>query len=48
MKTTREVWRKLKDLDFLLIYHEKLFIFRKPAENEDLAKIKYSMKIKTR
>jgi len=45
MKTTREVWRRLRDQDFLLIYHEKLFIFRKPGENEDRERIKYSMKI---
>ena len=30
MKTTREVWRKLRERDFLLIYHEKLFILEKP------------------
>jgi len=46
MKTTREVWKKIKDRDFLLIYHEKLLIFRKPEKNEDLDKIKYSLKIK--
>jgi len=31
MKTTREVWNKLRDRDFLLIYHEKLYIFRKTS-----------------
>lgn len=41
MKTTREVWGKLRERDFLLIYHEKLFIFRKPKENEK-TKYKYS------
>jgi len=46
MKTTREVWRKLKDRDFLLIYHEKLFIFRKPERGEELGKIRYSLKHK--
>lgn len=30
MKTTREKWSKLKERDFLLIYHEKLFVLRKP------------------
>jgi len=45
MKTTREVWRKLRDRDFLLIYHEKLLIFRKPERNEDREKIRYSLKI---
>jgi len=24
MKTTREIWKKLRNRDFLLIYHEKL------------------------
>jgi len=42
MKTTREVWNKLKNKDFLLIYHEKLFIFRKPSREEDPSKIKHS------
>jgi len=30
MKTTREIWRKIKERDFLLIYHEKLYILEKP------------------
>ena len=34
MKTTREVWRKARR-DFLLIYHEKLYILRKPTGEED-------------
>jgi len=38
MKTTRELWKKLKELDFLLIYHEKLLIFRKPEKNENREK----------
>lgn len=42
MKTTREIWSKLKDKDFLLIYHEKLFIFRKPVVSDELSKYKYS------
>lgn len=42
MKTTREVWRRLRERDFLLIHHEKLFIFRKPGREEDLDDIKYS------
>jgi len=29
--------------DFLLIMHEHLFIFRKPGQNEDLSRIRYSM-----
>jgi DNA modification methylase len=44
MKTTREVWQKLKNRDFLLIYHEKLFIFRKPEIGEKLNNVKYSTK----
>lgn len=35
MKTTREVWRKARR-DFLLIYHEKLYILRKPLGDRDL------------
>jgi len=42
MKTTREVWRKLKERDFLLIYHEKLFILEKPRGIEK--ELKYSSK----
>jgi len=42
MKTTREVWSKLKSRDFLLIYHEKLFIFRKPEIGEKTSRVKYS------
>lgn len=42
MKTTRELWSRLKDRDFLLIYHEKLFIFRKPVDSDELVKYKYS------
>jgi hypothetical protein len=42
MKTTREVWRKLKERDFLLIYHEKLFILEKPKQAE--IKLRYSAK----
>ena len=29
MKTTREVWSGRRERDFLLIYHEKLFVFEK-------------------
>jgi DNA modification methylase len=42
MKTTREVWSKLRDREFLLIYHEKLFILEKPKQREP--ELKYSMK----
>ena len=44
MKTTREVWSRLKDRDFLLIYHEKLYIFRKPERGERVDEIRYSGK----
>ncbi len=40
MKTTREVWGRRRERDFLLIYHEKLFIMEKPKE----AAPKYSAK----
>lgn len=42
MKTTRERWSKLKERDFLLIYHEKLFILRKPLHNEERIRYRYS------
>lgn len=42
MKTTREVWSRVNNRDYLLIYHEKLFIFRKPVENQELNKYRYS------
>jgi len=42
MKTTREVWRRLRERDFLLIYHEKLFILEKPREKDP--ELKCSMK----
>jgi DNA modification methylase len=42
MKTTREVWSKLKSRDFLLIYHEKLFILEKPKHKDQ--ELRYSMK----
>lgn len=47
MKTTREIWSKLRKRDFLLIQHEKLFIFRKPAEGEKVDKLKYSSKLRS-
>jgi DNA modification methylase len=42
MKTTREVWSRLRDRGFLLIYHEKLFILEKPRHRDQ--ELKYSMK----
>lgn len=41
MKVTREKWSKLNKRNFLLIFHEKLFIFRKPLE-KNRKKYKYS------
>jgi len=41
MKTTREVWNKKKEKDFLLIEHEKLFILEKLPETKSF---KYSKK----
>jgi DNA modification methylase len=32
MKTTREVWIKVRERDFLLIRHEKLYILEKPKQ----------------
>ena len=45
MKTTRERWSRLRKRDFLLIYHEKLYILRKPKNTEERRKYKYSMEI---
>lgn len=45
MKTTREKWVKLKEREFLLIYHEKLFILRKPGDPSWYEKYKYSSRI---
>jgi len=42
MKTTREVWMKMRERDFLLIRHEKLYILEKPKRAE--AAPKYSTK----
>lgn len=45
MKTTREVWSKMREREFLLIYHEKLYVFRKPVDTDDLTKHRYSKEI---
>ncbi len=45
MKATREKWAKLKERDFLLIYHEKLFILRKPENHNEYRKYRYSSHI---
>jgi len=42
MKATREIWARLRDRDFLLIYHEKLFILEKPSKRDE--ELKYSSK----
>ena len=42
MKTTREKWIHIKERDFLLIYHEKLYILRKPENTSEYKKYKYS------
>ncbi|MEN3001166.1 MAG: DNA methyltransferase [Armatimonadota bacterium] len=38
MKPTRERWNSAVERDFMLIYHEHLFVFRKPDEGESLRK----------
>lgn len=43
MKSTRERWSRGKVRDFLLIYHEHLFVFRKPDINEKMHQFKWSM-----
>jgi DNA modification methylase len=43
-KTMRGRWREGYNHDFLLTYHEHLFIFRKPDQEEKLSKFKDSMK----
>ncbi len=45
MKATRERWARLKKRDFLLIYHEKLFIVRKPGSSSEYRRYKYSSHI---
>jgi hypothetical protein len=42
MKSTREKWRG-RNYDFLLLAHEHLYIFRKPAKNENLNEYKNSL-----
>ena len=43
MKTTREVWNKKKERDFLLIEHEKLFILEKLPETKSFKYSKNSL-----
>jgi DNA modification methylase len=42
-QTMRGRWRKSYNHDFLLTFHEHLFIFRKPDKDEKLSKFKDSM-----
>jgi len=48
MRATREVWKRLRGRDFLLIYHEKLFVFRKPGKGEDTGRLRYSAGLRGR
>ena len=43
MKSTRERWSGSK-YDFYLIFHEHLFVFRKPAEGEKVSDYRNSAK----
>jgi DNA modification methylase len=45
-QTMRGRWNKNYNHDFLLTFHEHLFIFRKPDKNENLTKFKDSMEWK--
>ncbi len=45
MKTTREKWARVRNRDFLLIYHEKLYILRKPSSEGEYNRYKYSSKL---
>jgi len=44
-ETMRGRWRERYEHDFLLTFHEHLFVFRKPSEGEDVSKFKDSMKL---
>lgn len=43
MKTTRERWRA-KEYEFYLIAHEHIFVFRKPENEKEYRKYKFSVK----
>lgn len=43
MKKTREIWKKRHN-DFYLIAHEHLFVFRKPKDEKEYRKYKFSSK----
>ncbi len=44
MKSTRERWGNTRKHDFLLIYHEHLFVFRKQDTHEKTSQFKWSMR----
>lgn len=43
MKSTREKWRA-KEYDFYLIAHEHIFVFRKPEDEREYKKFKFSVR----
>ncbi len=43
MKTTRERWRA-REYEFFLIAHEHIFVFKKPADEKEYKKYKFSRK----
>jgi len=43
MKATREKWRA-KEYEFYLIAHEHIFVFRKPSDDKEFKKHKFSIK----
>ena len=43
MKGTREKWRG-QTYDFYVIAHEHLYVYRKPADSENLRDCRYSVK----
>ena len=43
MKSARKMWRG-RTYDFYLTAHERLYVFRKPAEGEDLRDDRHSVK----
>jgi len=45
MKATRKKWLRLKKRDFLLIYHERLYILGKPMDGNEYEEYKYSSHI---
>jgi SAM-dependent methyltransferase len=43
MKSTHDRWKIGRERDFMLIFHEHLFVFRKPALGENLDRFRESM-----